>query len=122
MNVRSIAVATALTLTAATGFADQLYHPSNAEEGVSLQPQHLKRGLSRAEVDASVMGAQRAGTLSWISRGYPATYPLVAGPALKNSREQVDRELRDWQAKPVTADGLRFVAGELGWVEASQVP
>jgi hypothetical protein len=106
-------------VAASASFADT-YHPSNAEEGVSLHQEHASSGLTRAQVNTTVMGAQRDGTLSWISRGYPGTYPLVAGPNLSKSRQQVLGELAAWQRNPVTFDGLREVGGEIGWADARQ--
>lgn len=117
MKLRQILLAASLGAVATTSFGTQLYHPSNAEEGVSLQPQHLTGGVTRSQVQTNVMGAQREGTLSWISRGYPGTYPLAQGPSLNKSREQVLSELREWQRNPVSADGMRDMGGELGWVE-----
>jgi len=46
----------------------------------------------------------------------------VPAPSLSKSREQVLGELSAWQRNPVTADGVREVRGELGWVNARQVP
>lgn len=104
-------------VAASASFADT-YHPSNAEEGVSLHQQHAASGLTRSQVNTSVMGAQRDGTLSWISRGYPSRYPLSAGPMLSKSRQQVEDELRAWKANAVTSDGMLEVGGEIGWVNA----
>jgi hypothetical protein len=118
MKFRHVLLVASLGAVASTSFATQLYHPSNAEEGVTFLPLHQSGGLTRDQVRTNVMGAQRDGTLSWISRGYPGTYPLVQGPKLSNSRDQVQAELRAWQKNPVTPDGLRYVAGEIGWVEA----
>jgi hypothetical protein len=42
----------------------------------------------------------------------------LAVAKLSNSRDQVEAELRAWQTTPVTPDGLRYVPGEIGWVEA----
>jgi hypothetical protein len=118
MKFRHVLLVVSLGAVASTSFATQLYHPSNAEEGVTMLLLHQSTGLTRAEVRTNVMGAQRDGTLSWISRGYPGTYPLVQGPKLSNSRDQVEAELRAWQKNPVTPDGMRYVPGEIGWVEA----
>lgn len=119
MKVRHLAFAASLGIVASTAFATELYHPTkNAEEGVTLRPDHMSSGLTREQVNATVMGAQRDGTLTWISRGYPARYPHAAGPNLTKTAEQVQQELRMWKANPVTADGLREVGGELGWVPA----
>lgn len=117
MKFRHILILAGAVATSAA-FAD-VYHPSNAEEGVALHPDHAS-GMTRAQVNTSVMGAARDGTLSWISRGYPGTYPLVAGPNLSKSRQQVLDELAAWQRNPVTFDGLREVGGELGWVGAGR--
>lgn len=121
MKLRNIAIAAAsLGLVASASFASELYHPSNAEEGWTLHPNHMTSGLTRAQVNTSVMGAQRDGTLTWISRGYPARYPHVSAPTQGKSRGQVLEELRIWQANPVTADGLREIGGEAGWMPAHQ--
>lgn len=117
MKFRHILFVAGAVATSAS-FADT-YHPSNAEEGVAIHQQHAASDLTRAQVNTSVMGAARDGTLSWISRGYPGTYPLVAGPNLSKSRQQVLGELAAWQRNPVTSDGLREVGGELGWVGAA---
>jgi hypothetical protein len=99
--------------------ATQLYHPSTSqEEGSRFEAQHLVNGASRNSVQQDVLLAQRDGTLHWISRGYPVRYPLVPGPSLSKSRAQVQEELRVWQRAPVSADGMRYVGGELGWVDA----
>jgi hypothetical protein len=117
MKFRHIVFAVSLGAIASTSFATQLYHPSNAEEGATFLPLHQSGGLARDQVQMAVMDAQRDGTLSWISRGYPGTYPLVQGPKLSNSRQEVEAELRTWQKNPVSPDGLRYVPGEIGWVE-----
>jgi hypothetical protein len=118
MKFHHVLLAASLGVFASTPFATQLYHPSNAEEGVTFLRLHQSGGLTRDQVRTNVMGAQRDGMLSWISRGYPGSYPLVQGPKLSNSRDQVEAELRAWQTTPVTPDGLRYVPGEIGWVEA----
>lgn len=110
-----------LSLSAGLSFADQLYHPSNPEEGVKLRFDHMPV-TSRAAVEKDVMAAQSDGSLMWISRGYPARYPLQPGPTLKNTRAQVVDELSSWRRNPVNADGLRMVQGELGWVDAKHAP
>ena len=53
---------------------------------------------------------------------YPATYPLVKAPALSKTREQVRQELEYSRKNPVTADGMRDMGGEAGWVNAQQLP
>lgn len=118
MKFRHLLLAASLGAVASTSFASQLYHPSNAEEGVTFLPLHQSGGLTRDQVRTNVMGAQRDGSLSWISRGYPGTYPLVQGPKLSKSTDQVKEELRAWQKNPVTPDGMRFMPGEVGWTEA----
>lgn len=123
MKVRHVLIAAAsLGMFASASFATELYHPSNAEEGVSFQPAHLSTALTRAQVHATVVAAQGDGTLTWISRGYPPRYPHTAGPASSTTRAQVLDELRLWKARPVTTDGMRQVQGELGWVDARQLP
>ena len=118
MKVCHLVFAASLGIVASASFATELYHPSNAEEGVSLHPNHVSSGLTREQVNTTVMGAQRDGTLTWISRGYPPRYPHAAGPSLTKTSEQVQQELRMWKGNPVTADGLREVGGELGWIPA----
>ncbi len=86
---------------ASASIAGELHRPSTAEEGVTLHPQHMSRALTRAQVNTAVMGARRAGTLTWISRVYPATYPLVTAPTLSRSRQQVLDELSAWQRNPL---------------------
>ena len=116
MKLPILLLVASLGAVATTSFAD-VYHPSNAEEGVILHPLPSS-SLQRADVQTNVMGAQRDGTLSWISRGYSGTYPLVQGPKLSNSRNQVEADLRVWQKNPVTPDGKPYVPGEIGWGEA----
>lgn len=122
MKYRTASIALSLATLGASALAAQLYHPGNAEEGVMLAPQHIAKGTPRTQIAQSVMAAQRDGSLHWISRGYPPSYPLVKGPALGDSRQQVLTALREWQSNPVAADGTRFVSGELGWTDARQVP
>lgn len=120
MDARKVAL-TAIVLAAAAGSsANELFHPDTSEIGVSIHPTHPKPSgeLTRADVRAPVMAAQRDGTLTWISRGYPARYPLVPGPTLSKSREQVNDELRAWKANPVASDGARYVGGEVGWINS----
>lgn len=112
MKTSHLALAAALTGVAGMAVAADLYHPSpSQEEGMRFEPQHLNQGASRAQVRTNVMGAQRDGTLYLISRDYPATDPLVKGPILTNSREQVQSELRAWRKNPVGADGMRDLGG-----------
>lgn len=120
MKTRALIV-TVLSLSAGFSLADQLYHPSNPEEGAKLRFDHMP-ATSRAAVEKDVLSAQGDGSLMWISRGYPARYPLQAGPALKNTRAQVVDELKRWQRNPVTPDGLRMVQGEVGWVDVKHAP
>ena len=53
---------------------------------------------------------------------YPATYPLVPGPKLTKTRQQVLDELQTAKRNPVTSDGMRDLGGEAGWVNARQLP
>lgn len=117
MKLRLLIALTALASGTAVSLASELYHPSNAEEGVMWTPVHAKGGLSRAQVEESVLAAQRDGTLTWISRGYPPRYPFVPAPALTKSREQVRQELQEWKRQPVRPDGARLVPG-MGWVDS----
>jgi hypothetical protein len=117
---KSVLVALAISAAGASAFANELFHPNNSEVGVAVHPNHptTDSGLTRAQVLTQVMGAQRDGTLTWISRGYPPRYPLSGGPALSKTRAQVEEELRAWKANPVTADGMLEVGGDIGWVNA----
>ena len=117
---KSALVAIALAAVGATSHAEELFHPNNSEVGVAIHPNHpnTDSGLTRAQVLTQVMGAQRDGTLTWISRGYPPRYPLSSGPALSKTREQVENELRAWKANPVTSDGMLEIGGEIGWTNA----
>lgn len=117
MKVRTLVATLALATVSAGTIATELYHPSNQEEGVRFQPDHATGNTSRTQVYQNVMGAQADGSLHWISRGYPPTYPLVQGPKLGKSRQQVLDELRQWQQRPVSADGKRDLGGEIGWAE-----
>jgi len=85
-------------------------------------PSHLGRTVSREDVQQNVLVAQQNGSLHWISRGYPATYPLVKAPVSNKSRQQVLDELQAAQKGPATANGVRDLGGEIGWVEAHQAP
>lgn len=116
---RAIAAA-AFSLAVPLSLATELYHPSNAEEGATLRADHMKSSVSREQIYQGLLAAQRDGTLPWISRGYPATYPLVRGPALSNTREQVLMDLQQWKRNPVTSTGMTLLPGELGWVDARE--
>ncbi|MDT0136957.1 hypothetical protein [Acidovorax sp. PRC11] len=110
-------------LAATPVFATSVYHPSAVqEEGVVFAPDHLGNTVSREAVRNTVLAAQKDGSLQWISRGYPATYPLVKGPALSKTRDQVQQELQAAKSSPVTRDGMRDMGGEAGWVNATQLP
>ncbi|WP_159322772.1 hypothetical protein, partial [Raoultella terrigena] len=83
MKTRTALIAASLAISAGASFATSVYHPSaSQEEGVSLAADHLGGAVSRQAVQGAVIAAQQDGSLHWISRGYPATYPLVKGPAL----------------------------------------
>ena len=115
----SILIATLALATVSAGTsATELYHPSNAEEGVRFQPDHMSGKTSRIQIYQSVMGAQADGSLHWIGREYPPNYTLVQAPRLGKSRQQVLEELRQWQQRSVSADGKRDLGGEIGWTEA----
>lgn len=119
MKASHLVLAAALAGIGNAAMATQLYHPSvSQEEGSKFEAQHLVNGASRTAVQQSVMLAQRDGTLHWISRGYPASYPLAQGPSLSKSRQQVQEEFLAWRRNPVGSDGMRYVGGELGWVDA----
>lgn len=85
-------------------------------------PSHLGDTVSREGVQKDVLVAQQNGSLHLISRGYPATYPLVKAPASTKSRQQVFDELQAAQKRPATANGVRDLGGEIGSVESHQAP
>lgn len=116
MKLRLLIAFTTLAFGTSVSSASELYHPSNAEEGATWTPGHLKGNLSRAQVEDGVLAAQRDGTLTWISRGYPPRYPLVPAPAFTKSREQVKQELQEWKRQPARPDGSRLAPGG-GWVD-----
>ena len=89
---------------------------------MSLAADHLGNAVSRQAVENTVLATQKDGSLYWISRGYPATYPLVPGPKLTKTRQQVLDELQTAKRNPVTSEGLRDIGGEAGWVNARQLP
>lgn len=123
MKTRTALIAVSLAISAGASFATSVYHPSaSQEEGVSLAADHLGGAVSRQAVQGAVIAAQQDGSLHWISRGYPATYPLVKGPALTKTRQQVSGELQAAKRSPVTQDGVRDLGGEAGWVDARQLP
>ncbi|MBO1011488.1 MULTISPECIES: hypothetical protein [Acidovorax] len=123
MKIRTAILVASLAAFATASFATSVYHASpSQEEGVSLAPDHLGNAVSRQAVESTVLAAQKDGSLYWISRGYPATYPLVPGPKLTKTRQQVLDELQAAKRNPVTSDGMRDLGGEAGWVNASQMP
>lgn len=75
--------------------------------------------LSRADVERDVLNARQNGTLSYVG-DYPASWAVTkGGPAPTHSaltRESVRQELQAFLRNPVTADGYRFVNGEIGYV------
>ena len=94
MKVRTAILVASLAASATASFATSVYHTSpSQEEGVSLAPDHLGNAVTRQSVESTVLAAQKDGSLYWISRGYPATYPLVPGPKLTKTRQQVLDEL-----------------------------
>lgn len=123
MKARFALIAFSLAATATASFASTAYHASpTQEEGATLVPSHLGGTVSRADVQQNVLIAQQNGSLHWISRGYSATYPLVKPPVSTMSRQQVLDELQAAQKRPGTANGVRDLGGEIGWVEAHQAP
>lgn len=123
MKFRTAVLVASLAASATASFATSVYHASpSQEEGVSLAPDHLGNAVTRQAVESSVLTAQKDGSLYWISRGYPATYPLVPGPKLTKTRQQVTDELQSAKRNPVTSDGMRDLGGEAGWVNARQLP
>ena len=123
MKVRNALIIVGLATVATASFAGSAYHASPVQEqGAVFTPDHLGNTVSRESVRNAVLVAQQDGSLQWISRGYPATYPLVKAPALSKTREQVRQELEYSRKNPVTADGMRDMGGEAGWVNAQQLP
>lgn len=116
MTTRFLIAIAALAGSASFTFASDLYHPSNAEEGVALRQDHMKSGMTRAQVEEGVMAAQREGTLTWISRGYPPRYPLASIPPVGKTRAQVEQELFEWKRQPTRPDGSRPVPG-VAWTD-----
>ena len=105
MKVRTAILVASLAASATASFATSVYHASpSQEEGVSLAADHLGNAVSRQAVESTVLAAQKDGSLYWISRGYPATYPLVPGPKLTKTRQQVLDELQSAKRNPVTSD------------------
>ena len=123
MKVRFALIALGLATAATASLASTVYHTSpTQEEGVSFVPSHLGNAVSREDVQKNVLVAQQDGSLHWISRGYPASYPLVPGPKLTKTRQQVLDELQSAKRNPVGRDGVRDMGGEAGWVDARQLP
>lgn len=123
MKVRFALIALGLATAATASLSSTVYHTSpTQEEGVTFVPSHLGNAVSREDVQRNVLVAQQDGSLHWISRGYPATYPLVKAPVSTKSRQQVLDELQAAQKRPATANGVRDLGGEIGWVEAHQAP
>lgn len=123
MKARFALIAFSLAATATASFASTAFHTSpSQEEGATFVPSHLGRTVSREDVQQNVLVAQQNGSLHWISRGYPATYPLVKAPVSNKSRHQVLDELQAAQKGPATTNGVRDLGGEIGWVEAHQAP
>ena len=123
MKVRFALIALSLAATATASLASTAYHTSpTQEEGATFVPSHLGNAVSREDVQKNVLIAQQDGSLHWISRGYPATYPLVKAPVLTKSRQQVLDELQSAQKRPTATNGVRDLGGEIGWVEAHQAP
>lgn len=74
---------------------------------------------SRADVAREVTNARQNGTLTYVG-DYPASWAVAKGGSVPTdsglSRETVRTELQAFQRNPVTADGYRFVSGEIGYV------
>ena len=65
MKTRSVIAAVAIASAGSFAFADNVYHPSpSAEEGMVLRTDHMKSGLTRAQVEDDVLAAVRAGTMT----------------------------------------------------------
>lgn len=123
LKVRFALIALSLATTATASFASTAFHISHSqEEGVTFVPSHLGNTVSREDVQKNVLVAQQDGSLHWISRGYPASYPLINASVSTKSRQQVLDELQSAQKLPTTTKGVRDLGGEIGWVEAHQAP
>ena len=123
MKVRNALIIVGLATVATASFAGSAYHASPVQEqGAVFTPDHLGNTVSRESVRNAVLVAQQDGSLQWISRGYPGTYPLVPGPKLTKTRQQVLDELQSAKRNPVGRDGVRDMGGEAGWVDARQLP
>lgn len=74
---------------------------------------------SRADVEREVLNARQNGTLTYVG-DYSASWAVpkggVAPIASAVTRESVRNDLKAFQRHPVTADGYRFVNGEIGYV------
>lgn len=74
---------------------------------------------SRADVTREVLEARQNGTLGF-EGDYPKAWNTAQGGATDRTstvtRESVRQELRAFQRNPVTADGYRYVGGEIGYV------
>ncbi len=74
---------------------------------------------SRIDVEREVMTAAKNGTLGFAG-DYPKVWEIAKGGttdvASTLTREAVKQELRAFQRNPVTADGYRYVGGEIGYV------
>lgn len=123
MKVRNALIIVGAAIAATTSFAASAYHASPVQEqGAVFTPDHLRNTVSRDSVLNTVLVAQQDGSLQWISRGYPVTYPLFKAPTLTKSRDQVLQELEFAKRNPITADGMRDMGGEAEWVNAQQLP
>ena len=71
---------------------------------------------SRAEVVREVQLVRQNDTLRWVG-DYPKNATVAsANTGSTASRDSVRRELQAFQQNPVTADGYRFIGGEIGYV------
>lgn len=75
---------------------------------------------SRADVERELAAAKQNGTLGFVG-DYPKAWETAKGGSSTNgvstvTRESVKQELRAFQRNPVTADGYRYVGGEIGYV------
>lgn len=79
----------------------------------------LPSANSRAEVEREVIAASKNGTLGFVG-DYPKAWNTAKGGAMDSTstatRESVKQELRAFQRNPVTADGYRYVGGEIGYM------
>lgn len=114
MSIRTLATLAAIAASFASqgALADNGFTPSYNES--SGQFHALQSGKTRAQVKQELEAAKRDGTFVTSGEATFFAPQQASGPGL--SRDAVKAELRRWRANPVTADGYRQVAGDVGFV------